>query len=415
MICFSRTILQTIFQFIARIFSTSANFILLLLVARKFGSDGLGSYNKVFSFIAFFVLFVDFGLNSIFIKLPDYRKRFVSLISLRFILSFVLLIILQPLLFVLPYNPVTQTGFSLIEKMYIEIIAFSLILYSFIHSFMAVIQKERIYEKAIIPQIIYAVIVLMTAVAGFQSRSLSLFFVATIVGLVGQIVSLAFLLRFVFLKASRMYTISFANIKPFMTDLLKRSIPIGTTLFLNSLYVRVDVFILALLRPTGDVGVYTLAYKFFEFPLIFSFFIMNSLYPQMVMSYQIGIKNLNVFIKNRMWKMIAFSVLLSIIAFVFAPLITLIKGDFIGSVSAFRILALSYPIFFFSNILLWTIITVNKEKILPLVYLVSLVMNILLNILLIPRYGYIASAWITVFTEGLVLIMFGYYTARVKD
>lgn len=411
----SRTISQTFFQLVARMFSTVVNFILIFLVARRFGSDGLGSYNKVFSFIAFFALFVDFGLNSVFIKLTDYKKRFMSLLLLRLFLSLLFLIILQPFLFLLPFNPVNQTGFSLMEKIYIEIIGFSLVLYSFIHSFMAIVQKERVYERTIFPQILFAGVVLSVGMIGYYTNNLLLFFLATIFGLLAQIFGLTRALRLYFNRKADQYQLIFSDIRASIKDLFRKSIPVGATLFLNSLYVRIDVFLLALFRPTADVGVYTLAYKFFEFPLIFSFFIMNALYPQMVQVYKNGIRELQIFIIKRMGWIIGFAFVLTILAYFSAPFIVFIKNDFVGSISVFRVLSLSYPIFFASNLLLWMIIALNRENILPAVYFISLMVNMLLNMIYIPRYGYIASAWITVFTEGLVLVMFSYYTARIRE
>jgi len=85
----------------------------------------------------------------------------------------------------------------------------------------------------------------------------------------------------------------------------------------------------------------------------------------------------------------------------------LVKPEFSPSILPFRILSFSYPIFFLSNLFLWVIITKNKEKVLPFVYGSSLVLNVFLNLIFIPRYGYNASAAITVFSELFVLLMLG--------
>lgn len=410
----TRAISQTLFQLIARIFSTFANFVLILLIARKFGSGGLGSYNKVFSFIAFFTLFIDFGLNSIFIKLEDYKKQFITLIVLRLFLSLLLIFVLQFILFFLPYDELTMSGFSFLEKIYIEIISLSFILYSFIYSLMAIVQKERVYERAIIPQVLFSIFLLIIGFIGYESNNFLLFFIATLIGLLVQIISLALSLKSIF-KKDKGYRLLIKNIFIEVKELLVRSIPIGATFFLNSLYVRVDVFILALLKPNSDVGIYTLAYKFFEFPLIFSFFLMNTMYPQMVEANKDGKGTLLSFIKKRYLYILLFSLIITILAYISAPLIGLIKKDFLESINTFRVLLLSYPIFFTSNILLWMIITVNKEKILPFIYGLSLVVNAGLNWIFIPKYSYISASWITIFTEMIVLVSFGLYIIRVYN
>ena len=51
----------------------------------------------------------------------------------------------------------------------------------------------------------------------------------------------------------------------------------------------------------------------------------------------------------------------------------------------------------------------NKQKKLPILYGVAFAANIVLNIIFIPRYDYVASAVITVITEVFVLLFLLYY------
>ncbi|HLL61372.1 MAG TPA: polysaccharide biosynthesis C-terminal domain-containing protein, partial [Candidatus Nitrosocosmicus sp.] len=63
----------------------------------------------------------------------------------------------------------------------------------------------------------------------------------------------------------------------------------------------------------------------------------------------------------------------------------------------------------------WVIITENKEKWLPIVYLLSLFINVVLNIIYVPKFGYTASALITVLSELIVLVLlFGIMKTRKK-
>ncbi|MDO8451633.1 MAG: polysaccharide biosynthesis C-terminal domain-containing protein [bacterium] len=54
---------------------------------------------------------------------------------------------------------------------------------------------------------------------------------------------------------------------------------------------------------------------------------------------------------------------------------------------------------------MWILFAGGNQKILIPIYGFSMVVNILGNILLIPRYGYIAASWVTVASEGLVLLL----------
>ena len=93
------------------------------------------------------------------------------------------------------------------------------------------------------------------------------------------------------------------------------------------------------------------------------------------------------------------------VVWVAAPLISLVKTDFAASVGALRILALGLPFFFVTAATMWGLITLKKQNILAGIYGISMLINIIGNIILIPTYGFTAAAWMTVVGEGLVLLL----------
>ncbi len=81
------------------------------------------------------------------------------------------------------------------------------------------------------------------------------------------------------------------------------------------------------------------------------------------------------------------------------------SSDFVGATSALRVLSLSLPFFFISSFLMWFLITHDKQKILVPIYAVSMLLNIVLNLVFIPQYGYMAAAATTLITEAFVTIL----------
>lgn len=397
--------LNTLYQLIGRSLTSFANFIVILLIAKSLGSLGLGQYNKVIAFMGIFSLLVDFGLNPIFLKIGKERQIFF-LIFLRLIIGWLVFIIIQPIVFILPYNRALNSGFSFQEKIYLELIALVLFLYPFLHSAGAIFQKQERFDLTVWPNLARAVIVLLIGSYSFLTKNLFFFFLANIFGLVVYTI-IAFFLLFFNLNLVKEILNCFPVDFDFVKTLLKKSLPLGTTLFLNLLYVRADVLILSLLRSTTEVGIYSLAYKFFEFPLNISSFLMGSLYPVFLKSHKKNKKFFYRQVKKSGLLIFFFSLLIFLVSFVFAPVIGLIKKEFYQSILPFRILSFSYPVFFLSNLFLWVIITENKEKILPFVYGLSLVLNVILNLVFIPRYGYNAAAVITVVSELFILVFFG--------
>jgi O-antigen/teichoic acid export membrane protein len=191
----------------------------------------------------------------------------------------------------------------------------------------------------------------------------------------------------------------------------KSSIPLGLTLVFNLIYFRADSFIMTVTRSTQEVGIYGFAYKIFEFPLVIPTFFMNSVYPLMI-------NKENLQLKKIIYKSGAFLLPVSLILFgliwVFAPFISLVKSDFIGSITALRILAGGLPFFFLSSLTMWSLISLKKQKSLFVVYLFSMIINIVLNLIYIPRFGYIAASYITVVSEFIVLVLSSFLLYKSK-
>ena len=185
-------------------------------------------------------------------------------------------------------------------------------------------------------------------------------------------------------------------------SLFQASIPLGLTLIFNLIYFHIDSIILTLTRPTVEVGIYGLAFKVFELPLVLPTFFMNALYPVML-----GVRgySLNKLILKSAGILLFVSSLLTVIVWFAAPLLVFIKSDFAESISALRILSLGLPFFFLSSLTMWTLITKKQRMKLVYIYGFSMLINIGLNVIFTPVYGYSAAAWITVFSEGVVLLL----------
>ena len=164
------------------------------------------------------------------------------------------------------------------------------------------------------------------------------------------------------------------------------------------------MFLLSILKSTKDVGIYGLSYKFFDFLIALPLFLSNSVYPFLLAAKDQSGKFFSI-TKKYLFIFLAFSFIIVVPFWFISPLFSLIKTDFSGSIVPFRILLLSLPFFYATSFLQWVLITLEKQKFLMYVYLASTVLNIALNIIFIPAFSYIASATITVISEGIVLLL----------
>ena len=393
---------NTSFQILARGITTIIGFAITVLVARAFGVYGFGEFSKITSFIALFYLFADFGLNAIFLKKP---QSFSSLFFLRIIISIFLIIFANVGSLLLPYNSILNTGFSPFVRMGIFIFSFTILSQGIIYSTSSIFQKKLRFDYFMISQIIGEIInFFIIVVLIFFAKSLELIIIAFVVS--------NFITAFLSLILAK-EKISEFDFK-YSKDIFKSSLPIGLMMVFNLIYFRIDIILLSIFKSNQDVGIYSLAYRFFDFFIALPLFLSNSIYPKLLET----IKNKNEFskiTKNYFFIYLISSFVIIIPVWFLSPLFTLISPDYSASIYPFRVLIISLPIFFITSFLQWILISMDKQRFLMMVYFVAAIINVILNLMFIPKYSYFASSWITLIGEGLILVLLALKLVKEKS
>lgn len=389
---------NTLFQALARIATSAVTLIVTILIARTFGVVGYGDFTKITTFVGIFYLVVDFGLNAVFLQ-RDTKNGFRDLLYLRLGLALLFLIILNAVAFVLPsYN--FQIGFSPFVKLGIFIFSFSLLAQAILFSSSALFQKRLRFDLFMKSQAIGAFVTLLLVLI-FITFSFSLYYIL-LAFILGGMTSGWVALR---LTQEKIFPIE-VHVS-IAKGLITESLPLAGMLIFNLIYFRIDVLLLSLLRPTADVGVYGIAMRFFDFLIALPLFLSNSLYPIFIES-QKNKRSGVLVLKTYLFVSVVCSFVLVLVFWFLAPLLSLIKPDFSFAVLPFRILLLSLPVFFATSLLQWMLIAQKKQKFLLVMYLLSAIANIFLNLVFIPTGSYIASAIITGVCEAFVLLILAY-------
>ncbi len=388
---------NTFYQILTKVATSASGFIITILIARYFGAKGYGDFTKITAFVGLFYLIADFGLNAIFLQLEEKEARFNRLLSLRLLLSVLIVLAVNCLVLLLPFNHARDIGFSPELRLGLFIFSLTIIFQAILLSSSAIFQKKLRYDLYMLSMTAGTVItlILISIFSIIQMPLQYILFSYVIGSAVSSVMSLMVIKE---------------NIKPFgftqnfAAKIIKDSLPLGLMLIFNLIYFRVDIIILSLLKNTVDVAVYGYAYKYFEFLLAIPLFLSNAVYPFLLGSLK-NLRSYYAFSQKYILIFLLISIIVVIPAWFLAPLIAFVKKDFTPSILIFRILLLSLPVFFLTNILQWILIAKNKKGYLLKIYLLAALLNIILNLLFIPEYSYIAASIITGISEGIILIL----------
>lgn len=404
-------------QILGRFISSFSTFLITIFLARNYGADGYGDFTKMSVYISVFYLIIDFGMNAAVLKKVHAQKEqkeglFSGLIILRSLLSAILIFISLAVLSFLPYNPWENEGFSPLVRFGIILLAPTILTQGLITSFNAIFQDALRYEQSTMAVLVGSAVTLLSVYfLGQSGLPLPITVFSFVLGGVTSVLTAYFLCRKLLHFKLRFNQFN----QPLLKGIVLSSLPLGITLLFNTIHFRADIFVLTVTRPTMEVGIYGLATKFFEFALAIPTFFMNAVYPLLLTSlHNNDKKQWSRMIRESALFLLSFSLIVVIAAYLFAPFLVYIKDEFVASVFPFRILIFSLPLFFLSSLLMWILIAQGKAWRLVWIYGVAMVVNVVLNLLFTPTFGYNAAAAITGVSEGVVLLLLGWNLRSLK-
>lgn len=378
-----------------------------IIITRYYGRDGYGQFNLMQNFPALFFIISDFGLNAVATKhlsekWEDVEKYFNNILLLRVVLSGLLILISGILLIFMPYSNALKFGITL------GLIA--ILTQSLFATANIIFQVKLRYDLSVIGSIFGSIttLILVLLTSYFHTKLVWVNFSYIVGGFVTFLILIRFLRRLC------------VNIKPmfdvkFWSKILVTSLPLGLMFIFSQINFKADSILISLLPlPKGlgftaneSVALYGLPYKVFEVSLIIPTFFMNSTYPVLITHMLEGKEKLkNTFFKS-LKVLLMVGITTVILGYIFSPFMVQILGgeDFKSSVSVLRILLSGVFIFYLTQPIAWLIVILDKQKYLPIIYLISAVFNLTANILFIPKFSFYASAHITWISELIVLTM----------
>jgi O-antigen/teichoic acid export membrane protein len=181
--------------------------------------------------------------------------------------------------------------------------------------------------------------------------------------------------------------------------LLRGTALVGAAIMMASLYFRIDTVLLAALRPSSDVGLYSSAYKFLDLALVVAGAVIGSLFPHLTR--ELAKKNTDTSQVQHMFNvLLSFGAAIAVVVWMHAGhLIELGSGsEYLPATTALRLLAPAILVSFVSGLFSGMLLAGHQERLVLLVATVTFVLNVGLNLVLIPAYGYNAAAATTLGT-----------------
>ena len=392
---------NTFYQLVGRLVGTFTVLISTALITRALGAETFGEYAIVMTYSGLFYVISDFGINAIvtrdFAKSEETaQKNYTKVLGFRIFVGLLISLVAVVILQFLPYSDAVKAAI---------LVSIPLIFFNSVSKAASVIFQSYLrYKYLMISQVIGSLVSLALvwfAISKYETES-----VAVLIALYTIGTALA-------ASIAVFYTRNYIHLKHKWIDinywkyLILDALPLGISLVLNAFMIQADRLLLTVLSVPVSVGIYTIAYRIFELVLVVPTFFMNAMYPVLIRKKDESKEQYVLAVNYTLLVMLLMSILAAIATILLAPvLVPKVWGEEMKAVVApLNVLMIGSFVFFLTSPFSWILLIEGKQKVLPYIYGAGLVVNLILNVIFIPKYDYMAAAYTTILTEFMILVV----------
>jgi O-antigen/teichoic acid export membrane protein len=380
----------------------------MVLLARELSTEDFGIFNFYLTFFYIFLTIIDFGTNTIAVretsKAPERLPgMLVALMQLRGGLSFLCMLAVWGVAFIF------ERKWNV--RLLVCLAAVHLLFHTF-GGFSAVFHvRMRFGYIAFINGLGHTLFLLVSAVALLLGcKNPAVYLIAFGAGMALTNIANGLMSR-------RFIDAPLKGAKSELGRLFREALPLGISSIMVTVYFYIDTVLLRPLKGEAAVGYYNAAYRMLVFSLMVPVLFNQVIFPVFSRCFQ-DLKGEKDRIRRIFRRAVLYmgvtgipaAVALLILA---RPLVVLVCGaDYARSSTCLWILGLAMASIFLTYPHISMLVASGRQVLFAWIAGCSGVVNLGLNLVLIPRYSIEGAAWATVATESLVLVCAVYCVRR---
>lgn len=391
---------------VSQILTSVFAFVWTILTARYLGPSDYGVFGTAVSFSTIFGVFATFGIFTYLVRaistdFENEAKYLNNTLSLKIFLAIFYLTIIFFAAFFLGWNRYV-IGFCML-------FAFEYLIKTFHDVFFSSFQAHEKIKYQAITNIIITVLtfifIIVVIVTDFGLLGIAFaYIIANIIALIYAI----YALRKHIIKPKLAFDFAFYKV------LLKAGIPFALTGLFYTIYYSIDIVMITQFASTYDTGLYNSAYKLISVLTLFYSIYSSVIFPVMSKMF----KDEKDLLHFSFVKSIKYLSLVTIPIAVFTSLygydlIGIYGAEFIEAGGVLKILIWTVCFLFVNGACSLILNASHEEYSVTKIYSIAAVFNVILNLILIPKYSVYGASVATVLSEILILILEMYMIKKI--
>lgn len=395
--------------FLASIISYVLGFFYIMYISRYLGVEGFGILSFALALTGIFGIFNDMGLKSLAVREIAKEKALAekylgNILTMKFFMCLITLGLIATTIHLLGYPSKT------IKVIYI--LAFSVAVNSFSELFYSIFQAYERMKYQSLGQILNSCLMLIGILFGISTNF-------NVVGFafIYLIVNLIVLVYAFGISSWEFFSPKIEIDLTFWKVTIKEAIPFGITGVTGLIYTYSDSVMLSVMKGDEVVGWYNAAYKLVLILLFIPQVINLTIFPSMCRFYIYDKNSLKSIYEQYFRIMLMVGIPLGIGTLLLAKrIILLIFGiEYMQSVIVLQILIWTIVFTFAGAPFVKLFECSNRQVIVTKISFVCVILNVLINLLLIPKFSYIGSSVATVITECFFVSLIIYYAYKTDN
>jgi O-antigen/teichoic acid export membrane protein len=386
----SRALRNTIIVLTAKVIARLIALFTVLYLIRRLGPEHYGTFTVTINLTAIVSVVLDLGFNVLFVRegARDHgqiQRYLRNVMSLRLLMSVVSLLVLAAVLYPLGLGAYLIPGFVLMV-----LTSYSTLLRNGLYA------VQQLGYEAIAVILESAVLLLLVVYGGLTGQGVGYYLWAYAIQ---YAFSCAYFL--VVLAIKRIATPGWRFESTLLREWFWKGLPFALTFVLTVLYFRIDQPLIFTIRGVTEASWYAAAYKPIESLLFVPITFLSIVFPVLSVYHRDRPGDMLDAVSRFYKGLLLMGWPISVGIFVLAgPLTALLLGPGFGpSEPALRILSIALGIAFVNNAFIGALNASDRQLSFTWAAGWSLVANVVLNLTLIPLFGYIGASWATVATE----------------
>jgi len=401
---------DTVVTFVTRCLSVILGLVISVIIARALGPEGRGVYSLAILLPGLLVTFTNLGINPatvFYVAKRKYSLREVFGNNIILTVSISILTVSIGLIIIPCFHnelfPGVGNEYLLLA---LGLVPFPLF-FDFISHILVGMQKIKAYNILCLLQSFLFLILLSALLLGFQFGIKAAISAQIISSLLAGIALFFFVKKEtqgIFFKPNRQYLkdVPFYGFKAHLGGVI------------SFLHYRIDLFLINIFLNPFAVGLYSVAVALAEGMWLISRSVGTVLFPKLASEKDSeSLKQFTPLVCRHVL-IIVFSVAV-LLYFLSQWLIALLYSEtFLGSIQPFRILLIGAVAVSGHSVLVYFLMAAGRPMLVSYITGISVILNIILNVILIPHWGIIGAAWATTVSYSAMFMISLFVYSRIS-